>query len=96
MDRKGSHQGRQRVGGLLGLLRLCSPVPLSLGNYIFLTGHPKMVGGWRQVLERAQGKRVENVPGVRSPAPGIDPGLERYNLAPAAGSYFLPQAWIPL
>lgn len=51
MDRKGSHQGRQRVGGLLGLLRLGSP-PLSLGNYIFLTGHPKMVGGggrfWRE------------------------------------------------
>lgn len=65
--------------------------PLSLGNYIFLPGHPRMLEwGQRADLERAWGKRVENVFG------GVGPAFELHDLAPAGGSCSIPQAWIPL
>ena len=89
VDGKGSHQSRQRVGGLSALLRLCSRPLLSSGNYLFHWSSQNGGGGVEAGFGESQWKRVENdVPGSRSPVPGINPGQEHHNLAPAGGSYF--------
>lgn len=63
-DGKESHQGRQRVGGLLALLRLCSCPPPCLQVTIFSTGRPKMEEGGGRFWRKPSGREWKMSLGV--------------------------------